>query len=119
MVEQNERLGITAGSEASTPPCKPPTQRDRILELLRARGPAGATNRELNEIGFRYGGRLHELRRRGYVIRTDRVNEGLFGFVLVGEPRVVGSLHPRPESRSTLPLFPEGGHRETEGAFPR
>lgn len=41
------------------------TQNDRILERLK-QGPA--TNRELNEIGFRYSARIHELRRDGYDI---------------------------------------------------
>lgn len=56
--------------------------RERILRLLRARGPAGATNLELNAICFRFGGRLFELRRRGHTIRTENRGSGVFLFVL-------------------------------------
>lgn len=46
------------------------TQADRILERLK-KGPA--TNRELNQIGFRYSVRIHELRRDGYDITWSPV----------------------------------------------
>lgn len=50
-----------------------PTRKDRILNLLVERGELGVLNIELNEIAFRYGGRLHELRQDGYRIRTKHV----------------------------------------------
>jgi hypothetical protein len=58
-------------------------QRGRILELLQERGTEGATNIELNEICFRYGARLWELRRAGHNIRTENLGDGLFRFVLI------------------------------------
>ncbi len=69
----------------SVVPKKSTAQRARILALLRERGPTGATNRELNSIGFRYGARLWELKKQGYAIRTVRVSESVFRFVLVRE----------------------------------
>jgi hypothetical protein len=67
------------------PHSKSPAQRERILSLLRARGLAGASNVELNAIAFRYGGRIHELRRIGYCIETRRESENLFRFIFIAE----------------------------------
>ncbi len=96
-------------TNGSGPTTKAPSHRDRILALLRKRGPEGATNVELNRIGFRYGGRVHELRGMGYVIRTDRLEpEGLFRFVLVEEPEHLKELtrfEPKGRAATTLPLF--------------
>jgi len=89
------------------------TQRSEILDLLKARGSAGATNTELNEIGFRYGARLWELKKEGYRIRTECLGDGLYNFTLLSEP-ISGSPLPsrqlpsKPET--TLPLF--AGARE-------
>ena len=55
-----------------------------ILRLLKEAGPAGRTNLELNEICLRYGARLAELRKH-YVIETQRLDGGLFNFVLKGK----------------------------------
>jgi hypothetical protein len=66
-----------------------PSQRDRILDLLRERGSAGATNVELNAICYRYGGRLFELRKCGFTIRTESLGGGLFKFYLMAEPATV------------------------------
>lgn len=49
------------------------TQKERIYDLLEERGPKGVLNIELNEICFRYGGRLHELGKEGCRIRTTKV----------------------------------------------
>lgn len=62
------------------------SQTERILRLLRRRGTFGASNRELNTICFRYGARIHELRRDHYVIRTMRDSAGQYRFILEGEP---------------------------------
>jgi hypothetical protein len=62
------------------------SQRDRILAALRERGPAGVLNTELNDVGFRFGARIHELREEGFVIRTDQLEAQVFRFVLVAEP---------------------------------
>lgn len=59
------------------------TQRERILNVLEDRGPAGVLNIELNNIAFRYGARLKELRDDGYRIRTSHVKKSVFRFTLL------------------------------------
>ncbi|MDQ0672968.1 hypothetical protein QFZ36_000529 [Pseudarthrobacter siccitolerans] len=59
------------------------TQKERIHDLLEERGPRGVLNIELNEICFRYGGRLHELRQEGCRIRTTQVKGPVFRFTLL------------------------------------
>ena len=61
------------------------SQRDKILRWLQKRGSDGVMNWELNNIAFRYGGRIHELRKRGWEIETKREAEGLFRFILRGK----------------------------------
>jgi hypothetical protein len=62
-----------------------PAQRQQILELLEKRGAEGASNAELNEICFRYGARIFELRKMGHKIRTVTETKGVFRFVLQAE----------------------------------
>ena len=64
---------------------KQASQRDRILELLKAAGPRGVTNIILNEVAFRYGGRIHELRKVGWDIETICEGESIFRFILRGK----------------------------------
>lgn len=65
------------------------SNRDRVLELLRAKGPAGATNSELLEVGgYRYGGRLHEIRQQ-WDVASIHEHDGRWRFVLRG-PRQPG-----------------------------
>lgn len=59
-----------------------PAQRQQILELLAERGTEGASNAELNNVCFRYGARIFELRKMGHKIRTVNKGEGMFRFVL-------------------------------------
>ena len=59
----------------------------RALALLQAKGPAGTTNVELLEVaGYRYGGRVHELR-RDWHIETQPAGGGLVRYVLHGPHR--------------------------------
>ena len=110
-MERSPILGKTLHQNQgpSGPTTKSASHRERILVLLRERGAEGATNEELNRIGFRYRGRLFELREMGYVIRTDRLElEGLFRFVLVEEPEHLKELpryEPKGRDAITLPLF--------------
>jgi len=52
-------------------------QQRLVLERLR-RGPA--TSVELNAICFRYGGRIHELRGKGYAIQGEQIRRGLWRY---------------------------------------
>lgn len=47
------------------------SQKERILQLLRTG--EGVTNRELNDIAFRYSARISELRDEGHAIRWEQV----------------------------------------------
>jgi hypothetical protein len=58
------------------------TQKQRILKLLRDK--KTVTNYELNEIGFRYGARLADLRSDGYVITSQHIKDSLWHFTLEG-----------------------------------
>lgn len=60
------------------------SQREKILNVLEDRGPAGVLNIELNEgVCYRYGARLLELRKEGYNIVTRYVKPGVFRYTLV------------------------------------
>lgn len=58
-----------------------PTKEQRIFAVLCD----GAWHhmRELNAIAFRYGGRLHDLRKQGHCIETRRIGDGEFTYRLV------------------------------------
>lgn len=58
------------------------SQEARILKLLKTKG--RATNVELNRICFRYGARIHDLRREGHDIVTNRLKAGLYVFIYRG-----------------------------------
>ncbi len=59
------------------------TQHQRIIHLLADRGIGGATNAELNDIAHRFGGRLGELRKVGFVIEGQRVKGSLWRYRLL------------------------------------
>lgn len=62
------------------------SQRDRILALLHAAGPAGVRNVDLNHICFAYSQRIGELKRKfGWDIRTIQESRSVFRFVLEGK----------------------------------
>lgn len=69
----------------ASPATRKPTQRERILALLADR--RWHTTAELNEICFRYGARLFEMRRDGYVFDEERIGAGpLWRWRLVETP---------------------------------
>lgn len=61
------------------------TKKDAVLEALSSGQPVHM--RRLNEITFRYGGRIHELRHEGHDIRTLRVGEDEFAYQLIVHDR--------------------------------
>jgi len=62
-------------------------QQQTVLTLLQLAGSEGVTNAELNTHMMRFGGRLHELRRKGFCISTHHVGGSLYRFVLIhGDP---------------------------------
>ena len=63
-----------------------PSQREKIINLLKEAGEEGITNKELNKIGFRFGARIQELHKLGYLIETTSIKKGLYNYVLKSEP---------------------------------
>lgn len=57
-------------------------QYDKIMALLKSKGEAGAMNYELNRIAFRYVARIHDMRKDGWNITTERVKQGVYKFTL-------------------------------------
>lgn len=55
----------------------------RILKLLQKN--AYVTNTDLNNVAYRYGSRLHDLRREGHNIQHEYVKPGVFRYWLVRE----------------------------------
>ena len=62
------------------------TARDRVLAYLQSRG--RATNAELNDVCFRYGARILELRAQGYDIRTGEKHGGLVVYTYHGRKQL-------------------------------
>jgi hypothetical protein len=60
--------------------------KEKILATLREAGLRGVTNLELNEIAFRYGARIFELRKLGYEIDKEYVEPGVWRYTLLSEP---------------------------------
>lgn len=63
-----------------------PTQREKIINLLKAAGEEGVTSSDLNQICFRYGARLSELYERGYLIEATNFENGMYRYVLRKTP---------------------------------
>ena len=59
------------------------SQTARILKLLQKRK-TGVLNTELNEVCFRYGARIHDLRSEGWVIVSQPESRSLWRFTLTG-----------------------------------
>ena len=68
-----------------------------ILDALTTAGAKGCTNGDLNDISFRYGARILELRQAGHAIESIHEHDGTWRFVLTtgprpGEPGFLASL---------------------------
>lgn len=59
------------------------SQRDKILRLLTQRRGKLVNMRRLNDICFRYGARISDLRKQGYKIDTIQLGVGNFAYRLV------------------------------------
>ncbi len=116
IVEEHRAKSSSTCFPPSAPTSKSPTQRQRILELLRARGRFGATNVDLVALKiFRYSSRLRELRQQGFCIDTVRVSEGLYKYILRSEPDTptpLPSFERKPREAFTPPLFPPATGRD-------
>lgn len=59
------------------------TQKDIVLKSLTLAGENGVLNTELNDILFRYGQIIYELRLDGYQIKTENVGKGVVRYTLL------------------------------------
>ena len=57
--------------------------KQRVLDALQAY--RVRTNVELLTVCFRYGSRIHELRREGHVIHTQALGGGLYAYHYLGQ----------------------------------
>jgi hypothetical protein len=73
-----------------------PSQRERIVNLLKDAGEEGVLNTQLNNICLRYGARISELVSMGYVIDIKREGKGLYRYFLKKVPSEI-QYHKRAE----------------------
>lgn len=93
------------------------TRRALLLHLLQEAGDRGLTTAEIIQagVGSRYGARLLELRKEGWVVEAERVRDGSWRYRLVGgvesgrgvQPPSSGT-HAR-QTRSTAALSAQEG----------
>ncbi len=97
-----------AASPSRGPSSRSPSQRSKIISLLRERGKQGALNYELARIGLRYSSRLRECRIQGFKIETDHICEDLYRYRLVEKPvtpKPLPAYEPRKSTDTVPPLF--------------
>lgn len=109
IIEERREKSRASLFPPSGPTRRSPTQREKIINLLRQRGRAGAFNSDLVRIAYRYSSRLREIRLMGFEVSTQYVREGVFRYVLEREPEVVKPLpdfQRRAAAATTPSLFP-------------
>lgn len=80
------------------------TKKQLTLNLLRSAGDKGVDNRELNHAGvWRYSARIKELRDEGHNIRTVRLGQGHFRFILTEPSRSTNSGHDSAKANGKSP----------------
>ncbi len=57
----------------------------RVLQKLRSK--ERVSNKELNRVCLRYGARIFDLRKNGYVIKSINNGLGYWSFQLISEPK--------------------------------
>lgn len=81
-VEESSRIGITPEQKAK----KRIRHKELVLAALIEAGPRGCTSEELNKICLRYGGRIFDLRKDGWTIKTHgRTGTELARYVFEGK----------------------------------
>jgi hypothetical protein len=63
-----------------------PSQKEKMINLLREAGENGVTNKEFQNICIRWTARISELYKDGYEIDMQQVNGGIYKYVLKKEP---------------------------------
>lgn len=76
-----------------------PTQKEKIVSILREAGDEGITNAELAKVCLRYGARLQELYKEGYEITLEHLNNGLYKYIL---KKVPGGIYYFPNAEDEI-----------------
>lgn len=76
-----------------------PSQKQKIINVLRDAGEEGVTNTELVQISLKYDARLSELYKEGYIITNEHLGNGVYKYVLKAMP---GQLVFYPDALSTF-----------------
>ncbi|PAD70565.1 hypothetical protein CHH83_01820 [Bacillus sp. 7586-K] len=66
-----------------------PTQREKILNLLRNAADKGITNQQFQNVCIRWDARVRELYQQGYVIENESLGNGVYKYILVSEPETI------------------------------
>jgi hypothetical protein len=101
----------------SEPTPKRSGQRDKILTWLRMRGPQGVLNTELTELCMRYGARIFELRKAGYDIKTVKLDDSRFRFVLEEEPHHISVVFLNSRTGEITPPSPDFSKAKQQSLF--
>lgn len=65
-----------------------PSQKERILNMLKEAGSEGVTNSTLSNVAIRFTSRIQELYQEGYKIDIEPVENGIYRYILVSEPAI-------------------------------
>jgi hypothetical protein len=86
-----------------------PSQKEKMINLLKEAGENGVTNIELSKISLRYNARISELIMSGYIIENTQVKKGVYKYVLKGFKSDVKSyLHAADE----ILMIVENGYKD-------
>jgi hypothetical protein len=87
------------------------TQKQRILDLMAPR--QWVHFRDLNDICFRYGARLYDLRKEGYEFEERRDDKGIWWYRLSATPPVSSvSPQPTPGGMNETAFSPESSNQQ-------
>lgn len=64
-----------------------PSQKEKIINLLRDAGEEGVLNTELVKHCIRFNARISELYAEGYKINVEHLGKGMYKYVLISEPK--------------------------------
>jgi hypothetical protein len=69
-----------------------PSQRLKMVKMLKEAGEQGVTNVQFVNVGLGYGARLTELYQMGYEIDVDSLANGVYKYILRKEPGDIKSV---------------------------
>lgn len=67
---------------------KMPSQKVKIVQMLKEAGSEGVLNTALNKVSFRYSDRLYQLKKEGYEFGLENLGDGVCRYFLIKTPEV-------------------------------